>query len=271
MRRCFPGFSRFQQPFHSLVVAAWRLFVNSLRRPNRGAELGFQALWAILGSGLVLLLCGTFFAGTYGLIHMGRPDLLDLLLLALFFIWQLAPILFEGYSPGLNFREVARYPISFRIYFLLNLAYGLSDPAALACLFWLFSIWLAVLIARPDLAIAAALAFLLFALFNLLCNRILVGLFERFQSTRKGRERMVLVLLVFLLLPQLLQIAARSWANSHAMNVPPAVVEALAWARTFLPSGLAARIFLYTGAEKLQAVAGMLLSPESCFFFYIDN
>ncbi|HEY1940403.1 MAG TPA: hypothetical protein VGJ33_20925 [Candidatus Angelobacter sp.] len=242
-----------------MLLLRWRLFVNSLRRPNRGAELGFQALYTILGSGLVLLLCGAFFGGTYGLLRTGRPDLLDLLLLALFFIWQLAPILFEGYSPGLNFREVARYPISFRTYFLLNLAYGLSDPAALACLFWLFSIWLAVLMVRPDLALSAALAFLLFALFNLLCNRILVGLFERFQSTRKGRERMVLIMLVFLLLPQLLQITARSWASSHALNVPPAVVGALVWARTFLPSGLAAHIFLYTGAEQFQAIAGMIL------------
>src|SRR5450432_4723854 len=166
-----------------------------------------QALWIILGGGLVLLLCGVFFGVAFSLLQAGRPDLIDLLLLALFLIWQLAPILFEGYSPGLNFREVARYPISFRIYFLLNLAYGLADPAAMACLLWLFSVWLAVLFARPDLALAAALAFLLFAFVNLLCNRIVVGLFDSFQSTRKGRERMVLVMLVVLLLPQLLQVA----------------------------------------------------------------
>jgi hypothetical protein len=242
-----------------LLSLRWRLFVNLLRRPNRGAELGFQVLWALLGSGLVLLVCGAFFGGTYGLLRTGRADLLDILLLALFFIWQLAPIMFEGYSPGLNFREVARYPISFRLYFLLNLAYGLFDPAALACLAWLFSMWLAILMVRPDLALAAALAFLLFVLFNLLCNRIVIGLFERFQSTRKGRERMVLIMLVFLLLPQLLQITARSWANSHSLNVPPAVLQAILWARAFLPSGLAARIFLFTSTEELQAILGMLL------------
>ena len=88
-----------------------------------------------------------FFAGAYGLLRSGRPEFIDLLLLAVFLIWQLAPILFEGFSPGLNFREVARYPISFRLYFLLNLIYGLSDPAAIACLLWLFGMWLAVLIA----------------------------------------------------------------------------------------------------------------------------
>jgi hypothetical protein len=218
-----------------------------------------QALWIILGGGLVLVLCGVFFGVAFALLQAGRPDLIDLLLLALFLIWQLAPILFEGYSPGLNFREVARYPISFRIYFLLNLAYGLADPAALACLLWLFSVWLAVLFARPDLALAAALAFLLFAFVNLLCNRIVVGLFDRFQSTRKGRERMVLVMLVVLLLPQLLQVATGAWVRSGTVKVPSWTLTAIAWVRDYLPPGLTARAFLSAHAEALWPVTGLLL------------
>lgn len=218
-----------------------------------------QALWIILGAGFVLLLCSAFFGGTFSLLQAERPDLIDLLLLALFLVWQLAPVLFEGYSPGLNFREVARYPVSFRTYFLLNLIYGLSDPAAIACLVWLFSMWLAVLIARPDLALATALAFLLFALVNLLCNRIIVGLFERFQSTRKGRERMVLVMLVLLVLPQMLQFATGAFVGGRGFRLPPAVIDALAWMRTFLPSGLAARIFLFTGSDQFLAVVELFL------------
>lgn len=218
-----------------------------------------QVMWLVLGSGGVLLLCTTFFGATYGLLQTGRPDLLDLLLLGLFLIWQLVPILFEGYSPGLSFREVARYPISFRVYFLLHFAYGLSDPAAVASLLCLGSMWTAVLIARPDLALPAALAFVLFALFNLLCNRIMVGLFERFQSTRKGRERMVIVTLMVLLLPQLLQFTTRAWtANGRAFKLPPWALPAISWVREFLPPGLAARTFLFSGAAELQAVAGLL-------------
>lgn len=237
----------------------WRLFVNSLRRANRRAELGMQVLWFIFGGGFIFLLCVAFFGGTYGLLQTGRSDLLDLLLLGLFLLWQLAPILFEGYSPGLSFREVARYPISFRLYFLLNLVYGLSDPAAITCLLCLFSMWLAVLLAKPELALLAALAFLLFGLFNLLCNRIIVGLFERFQSTRKGRERMVLLTLVILLLPQLLQFATGAWTTGRAFRLPHWVLTAFSWLREFMPPGLTARIFLFENGAELRAIAGLLL------------
>jgi len=198
-----------------------------------------------------------------------RADFLDLLLLALFLIWQLAPILLEGYSPGLNFREVARYPISYRVYFLLNLAYGLSDPAAIACLFWLFSIWLAVLMARPDLALAAAIAFLLFAGFNLFCNRIVVGLFERFQSTRKGRERMVLLMLLLLLLPQLLQFATGAWARGGAFHLPPWLIDAISVVREYFPPGLATRAFLYAWPAAFTPFAGLLLCTALFLFLML--
>jgi hypothetical protein len=245
--------------FILLLLLRWRLFTNALRRPSRRAELGLQIFWYIFGAGFTLLITAAFFGGTYALLQADRTDFIDLLLLVLFLIWQLAPVLFEGYSPGLNFREVARYPISFRLYFLLNLAYGLSDPAAIACLCWLFGMWLAVIIVRPELAIMAALAFLLFALFNLLCNRILVGLFERFQSTRKGRERMVLVTLILLLLPQLLQFSALAWVHNHAFKLSPSLIENLAWVRAFLPSGFTARIFLSEDTAAFRALVGLLL------------
>jgi len=230
-----------------------------------------QVLWSILGGLLVLLLCAAFFGTTFAMFQTERADFLDLLLLALFLIWQLAPILLEGYSPGLNFREVARYPISLRVYFLLNLAYGLSDPAAIACLCWLLSIWLAVLMARPDLALGAAIAFLLFALFNLLCNRIVVGLFERFQSTRKGRERMVLLMLLLLLLPQLLQFATGAWARGGTFHLPPWLIDAINLVREYFPPGLATHAFLYAWPAAFTPFAGLLLCAVLVLFLLLRH
>jgi hypothetical protein len=120
--------------------------------------------------------------------------------------WQFAPILLEGFSPGVNFREIARYPISFSTYYLLNCVYGLADPAALAALLWLAAIWMGIATTRPLWALSAILPFLAFAVLNLLGNRIILGIFERFQSSRRGRERMVLVLLLIMLTPQIIQI-----------------------------------------------------------------
>src|SRR5947209_16623681 len=133
-----------------LLRLRWQIFVNSLRHAGRRAELGMQAIWFFFAALFVLASSAGFFLGTFGLLRIGREDLLDLLLWAVFLVWQLAPVLFEGYSPGLNFREVARYPVSFRLYFFLSAIYGLADPAAIACLLWLLSMWLGLVWAHPE-------------------------------------------------------------------------------------------------------------------------
>ncbi len=234
-----------------LLGLRWRLFVNSLRKGNRRTELGMQIVSFVFGAIFVFGFSTGFFGGTLALLKAGYPEYLDLLLWAIFLVWQLAPVLFEGYSPGLSFREVARYPVSFRTYFLLNSAYGASDPAALACLLWLFSMWLGILTAKPAWALVAAPAFLLFALFNLLSNRIIIGLFDRFQSTRKGRERMVAVMLVIMLLPQLLQLATANWTNFKRVKPPGWVFDVITPVRQMSPPGVVARTLLLDGSEKL--------------------
>jgi ABC-2 type transport system permease protein len=237
----------------------WRLFVNSLRRRSRRSELGMQVLFFLFAGGFVTVTSMVFLAGTVGLLKIQRTDLLDLLLWAVFLVWQLAPILFEGYSPGLSFREVARYPISFRVFYLLSSAYGISDPAAITCSLWLLSIWLGVLIQRSEWAPAAALALLLFAVFNLLLNRIVIGLFERFQSTRKGRERMVFLMFIVILLPQLLQFATGYWTNMRLLKLPPWLLDWLTPIREFSPPGMAVRMFLPSDYFRLWAFVALLL------------
>jgi hypothetical protein len=221
-----------------LLELRWRLFANSLRSRKRQAELALGAISYAIG---VLLVLGTSIGlcvGTAALLHAGKPQLLEFLLWAIFLFWQLVPLLFEGYSPGLNFREVARYPVSLRLYLLLNAAYGLFDPAAMAALLWLLSIWIGIVVGRPDWALPAAALFLLFAAFNVLCNRIIVGVFERFQSTRKGRERMVAVLLVLMLVPQMFNLIVNGWINVRRVHVPQWTHDVVTGVRHISPPGL---------------------------------
>jgi hypothetical protein len=250
-----------------LLLLRWQLFVNSLRRPSRRAELGFQALWVFLGGLFVLITSAGFLFGTIGLLKIERPNLLDLLLWAVFLVWQLAPVLFEGYSPGLSFREVARYPVSFRVYFLLSSAYGMSDPAAVTCLIWLLSMWVGIAMEQPGWAFMAAVAFLLFAVFNLLLNRIIVGLFERFQSTRRGRERMVFLMFILILVPQVLQFTTGYWTNTQALKPPAWVLQAITPMRGFSPPGVALRTFLLVGNPGWWALGALLL--YACLAFLL--
>ena len=242
-----------------LLWLRWQIFLNSLRKSSRRAELGLQVVWALFWGVFVLVTCGAFFAVTFALLKIERADLLDLPLWAVLVVWQLAPVLFEGYSPGLNFREVARYPVSFRTYYLLSAAYGISDPAAITCLLWLFSMWLAIAIMQPAWWFMSALALLGFALFNLLLNRIVTGLFDRFQSTRRGRERMVMLMFVLIMLPQLLQFATGYWTNTRILRPPAWLLPAIAPLREFSPPGVAERTLVAHGLPDFWTFAALLL------------
>lgn len=218
----------------------------------QGIGYAFSALF-VLGVSV-----GFFFA-TLTLLDTGNLQILAILLWAVFLLWQLVPVLVEGYSPGLNFNEIARYPVSFRLYFLLNTAYGLFDPAAIAGLLWLLSIWLGIVAARPEWALPAAGLFLVFAVFNVLCNRLVITLFERFQSTRKGRERMAAVLLLLMLAPQLVQFAVNGWIDVRRYHAPPWIRDVLTRLHVASPPGLVSRTLTLPGMQKLPS-AGLLLA-----------
>ncbi|HYL93653.1 MAG TPA: hypothetical protein VEW69_10925, partial [Alphaproteobacteria bacterium] len=177
-----------------------------------------QIIGLIFGTFAVLATSVAFAFITAMVLQAGRAAVpMGVMLWVVFLIWQLAPVLVEAHSPGLSFREIARYPASFSVYFLFNAAYGLLDPAAITGLCWLFAMWIGVLWAAPDWALVAAGAFFLFASFNLLCNRLLMGLLERYQNTRKGRERVVIVSLIVVLLPQVVQL---TWSSSIGLRPP---------------------------------------------------
>ena len=119
--------------------------------------------------------------------------------------------------------------------------------------------WMGVLIHQPESALAAALALLVFAVFNLLLGRIVVGLFDRFQSTRRGRERMVFVMFLLILLPQLLQFATGFWSNMRVLKPPEWVLHALTPLREFSPPGVTLHIFALNTMPALWALAALLL------------
>lgn len=214
-----------------------------------------QSISYIMGAGFVFGSSVGLGSATYFAIRAGRPYILDLLLWAVFFFWQLVPLLFEGYSPGLNFREVARYPVSFRLYFLLNAAYGLFDPAAITALLWLLCMWLGILFARPEWAFPAAIYFLIFAVLNILCNRIVIGVMERFQSTRRGRERVAAILLILMLVPQFFNFALQGWINVRRFPLPSWTRDVFAQVDRFSPPGLITQSLVWFHPQALLLTA----------------
>src|SRR5205807_4903002 len=156
------------KPSHLLLLLGvrWKLFVNSFRRQGRDFEVIVQLVGLVALGAFVLATSAGFYFGAVAALGNGQVWVLNLLLWAIFLVWQLGPVFFDGYSPGLSFREIARYPVSFPLYCFLNSIYGLLDPAALTSLLWLLAIWAGILLERPAWALLAAVLFLVFVVFN---------------------------------------------------------------------------------------------------------
>lgn len=245
--------------FSLLLWVRWQLFCNSLKRRGRNQELIFTILGSVLMGFAVIGTSLGFFFGTLLSVQAGRIWVVNILLWIVFLIWQLAPILFEGFSPGLNFREIARYPISFALYYTLSVLYGLLDPAAIAALLWLSAIWMGLVLGNSSWAIPAALVLPVFAGLNLLCNRIVIGLFERFQSTRKGRERLAVLFLIVMTLPQLIQLLSYNWSRVTSFVPLRMMQKIVSPVNTISPAGLVVESLSWRGFSVLAPMSLLLL------------
>ncbi len=176
-----------------LALVRWQVLRNGLRFQRNRYELAAQVALSIFGGFIALVLGASLGVAAYMALRLNKTANFALLLWIVFLAWQLFPVLVEMSSRALNFREIARYPVSFRLYYLLNTAYGLLDPSALMSLTWLAGIWAGTSLARPDWAARAALLFLAFAVLNLFFSRVLFGFVERVMSTRRGREGLLVL------------------------------------------------------------------------------
>jgi ABC-2 type transport system permease protein len=177
----------------------WRMFVNSLRTKRGKMELASRIIVTLAFS----------FGGLGGAIGMGfgayffvadhKPEDLAVLLWPVFFFWQVFPVMATAFTNNPDSSELLRFPLSYRSYFVIRLAYGFFDPAtALGCL-WLQGILLGVGVARPLLLPWALLVLATFALFNLVLMQAVFAWIERWLAQRRTREILgVLFILVML-------------------------------------------------------------------------
>lgn len=190
-----------------LAQVRWQVFRNSLRVGFKRFEVLVRALTWTVGLAVVALVALVFFISGY-FFFLRRPYIIHVLLWGLTFIWQVLPLVLEGSSPALEFRELARYPVRFRLFYLMSVAYGLLDPAALACAVWLAALALGIMVAHPATIPWVLLFFSLFGLLNLLFNRVFFGWIRAATATRRRREILVASSMILLFI---LQVAFWLW------------------------------------------------------------
>ena len=180
-----PGLS---EQIRTVAWLRWRILRNSLRNKSRRLDLiglifsGFFSLLFVIGVTLA------FFFVTRYLFEKHLEPLFGLVFLALLVWWQSFPILLAGFAPQFPFRTLLRFPMNLSAFYLIGMAYGLADSAALAALVWMLAMLAATLVAQPSAASALFLVCALFTVLNITMERLLGAWVEKLLAKRKSRE-----------------------------------------------------------------------------------
>ncbi len=112
----------------------WRMFLNGLRSKRGKMELFSRvivtAAFAIGGIGGFTIATGV----SWYFVAQDKAEYLALVTWPVFFFWQLFPVMATAFTNNPDSGELLRFPLTYRSYLLIRLAYGFFDPAsALGC------------------------------------------------------------------------------------------------------------------------------------------
>jgi ABC-2 type transport system permease protein len=188
----------------AIAYLRWRMFVNGLRTKRGKMELVSRIVVtaAFAFGGL-----GGFTATTVGswyFVSQGKSEYLAILLWPVFFFWQVFPVMATAFTNNPDSSELLRFPLTYRSFFLIRLAYGLFDPASALGSVGLFGVLLGVTVARPLLFPWVLLVLATFAVFNLVLMQTVFAWVERWLAQRRTREILGVLFILFMLSFQLI-------------------------------------------------------------------
>ena len=242
---------RARQQLAAVAELRWRIFVNSLRTRRGRMELAsriFIGLAFVAGGigGAVGLGGAAWF-----LILQGNAEWLGALLWPVFLFWQLFPLMATVFTQNVESSSLLRFPLSYRSYFVIRLAYGSLDPSTAVCSLWLLGIDIGIGVARPRMIPWATIVLLTFALVNIVLARMLFAWLERWLAQRRTREIMGILFFLFILSFQLIGPLIAVYEHR---SIPESKIlgQKLSNAQRPLPPGLAAAAI----ADALQEKPG---------------
>lgn len=217
------------------LVAAlrWRILANNLRKKhNRWDLIGmiFAGFFAGLG---IIGLSVAFYFGAYTFLSNGHEAWIGLLFWGIFLFWQLFPVFSAGFGAGFEFRKLLRFPLTLRAFYVIGLAYGLADLAAIAGICWLCATILGAAMADASVLPTVLVVAILFVLMNLTLERLIGSWLERILARRRGREMFFALFVLLAVSAQFINPivqryghSARPWAGhvlSYLWVFPPSL------------------------------------------------
>jgi ABC-2 type transport system permease protein len=223
----------------AIATMRWQMFSHSLRTTRGQLELLSRIFvttaFSIGGLGGAI---GMAFA-TFFLLSQGKQELLPLPLWFVFFFWQGFPIMATAFTNNPDSSDLLRFPLGYRSFFLVRLAYGAFDPATALGSLWTFGILVGTGFAKPSLLPWAALVLLAFAIFNLLFMQMVFAWVERWLAQRRTRELMSILFFLLILSFQLIGPLTRHLGKQSRPQARH-FVEFIGPVQGILPPGLAA-------------------------------
>jgi hypothetical protein len=234
----------------------WRILANNLRKKHNQWDLIGMIFAGIFGGLFVIGLCFAFFFGAYSFLSGSREAWIALLFWAIFLFWQFFPIFTAGFGAGFEFRTLLRFPLSLRAFYVIGLAYGLADFAAIASLCWLTAMILGAAVANASVLPAMLLISALFVLMNITLERMIGSWLERILARRRSREMFFALFILFAVSVQFIN----PLLQRYGRTAQPWVRHLLPYLSVFPPS-LAGRAIAGAAqnhfADTLVGVAGI--------------
>ncbi len=269
------GRARSPQSRQQLVAVAglrWRVFVNSLRTFRGRVELASRIFLSLAflagGIGGAIGLGGA----AWFLILQGNVEWLGALLWPVFLFWQLFPLMATAFTQNVESSNLLRFPLSYRSYFLIRLAYGSLDPATAVASLWLLGIDIGIGVARPRVFPWATVVLLTFALVNIVLARMLFAWLERWLAQRRTRELLGILFFLFILSFQLIGPLIAVYEHR---SIPESRIlgQKLTNAQRPLPPGLAAAAIAGTiqNQPATSVVPFVLLVSYGIAFLWLLN
>jgi ABC-2 type transport system permease protein len=187
----------------AVAALRWRMFVNGLRSSRARTELASRIIvtFAFAFGGLTGFVLATGFSWFF--VSQGKTEFIAILLWPVFFFWQVFPVMATAFTNNPDSSDLLRFPLTYRSFFLIRLAYGFLDPASALGSVGLLGILFGITIARPLLFPWAFLVLFTFAIFNLVLMQTIFAWIERWLAQRRTREILGVVFILTMLSFQL--------------------------------------------------------------------
>lgn len=265
------GMIAVKSQFAAIARLRWRIFLHSLRTTRGTAELVSH-----LFVGLLIAAAGVggaigFGAAAWTFLTEASPQWLALLLWFVFLFWQCFPVMATAFTENTDSSVFLRFPLSYRAYFLVILAFGAFDIATALCSLWLFGMFVGIAIVEPASIVWIATVLCVFALINIVLARAVFSWIERWLAQRRTREIFGVLFFLLIIGFQLIGPLINHYGN-HSQPEVMRVGHELSPLQRALPPGLAAAALVDLHADLSGAVLSLaLLCVYGACFLWLLN